>query len=321
MFRQIRVSFALVLVIGAVSVFHPVVAAETAGAAPQPAPVTQTPATETTPTTPKPPASGKAATTTETSESSAAKQAAPAAKPAQTPKPASTTPAKPAKPKVKRVSRTEAEVSAYTSETTDQLYGRINLTRVFDKTQWWIKSGYAVAQTRTYTKNKVNETDVNTFTVDAQYRQDRGRDYRFVSAVGSIRNRTPYSAAYGDKTGYYMLTAGVGKTLMPGLEGELAMAKITRYENDEDHRITPVYTLRLKTGLNSAMLLDGDTHFVQPFSEDPLVDSRINLTYKFTPSVSMRLTYVANNMLSPVLSKTGWDKSFRVSLVFSSTKS
>jgi hypothetical protein len=316
LFRQIRVSFALVWLMGAVTAYHPLAAAEPTGAE------TRQPITNATSATPKPLASGNtSAATAAPKEPETANQAAPAAKPEQTPKPSAAGVVKPVKPKVKRVSRTEAEVSAYTSETTDQLYGRINLTRVFDKTQWWIKGGYSVAQTRTYNKNNVNETDVDTFTFDAQYRQDRGREYRFVSAVGNIRNRTPYSASYGEKTGYYMLTAGVGKTLMPGLEGELAMAKITRYEENEDHRITPVYTLRLKTDINSSMLLDGDTHFVQPFSDDQLVDSRISLTYRFTPSVSMRLTYVANNMLSPVLSKTGWDKSFRVSLVFSSTKS
>jgi hypothetical protein len=78
-----------------------------------------------------------------------------------------------------------------------------------------------------------------------------------------------------------MLSAGIGKTIMLGLEGELSLAKITRYEDEIDHRITPVYSLRLKTKLFNSMILDGDTRFVQPFTDDTLIDARVNLTCKF----------------------------------------
>jgi len=222
--------------------------------------------------------------------------------------------------KSKVTSRTEAEISALTSETSDQLYGRVNVSRMTGRSGWWIRAGYGLTKTRTYSAKKVNETEVGTFSLDSQYRRDGGHKYTFISAVATIRNRSPYSSVYGDKTGYYMLSAGIGKTVMPGLEGELALAKITRYEDETDHRITPVYSLRLKTDLTDSMILDGDTHLVQPFTEDTLVDTRVNLTYKFTPSLSIRLTYVANNMLSPVQERTGWDRSFRISLVFGSTR-
>lgn len=245
--------------------------------------------------------------------------AKPAAKPPA--KPATTATTKAAKPKPKTSFRTEAELSALTSETSDQLHGRINLTRVAPGRQWWIKTGYGVQKTRTYSKKSVNETDIDTLTLDAQYRQSRGRgSYVFVAAAANIRNRSPHTVTYGDKTGYYMLTSGWGRTVAPGLEGEIALAKITRYEEEDDERVTPVYSLRLTRDLNDSMVLSGDTNFVQPFSEDPLVDSRVNLTYRFSPSVSMRMTYIANNMLTPVLSKTGWDKSLRVSLVFGHTR-
>lgn len=228
--------------------------------------------------------------------------------------------AAPAGAKSKVTSRTEAEISALTSETSDQLYGRVNVSRMTGRSGWWIRAGYGLTKTRTYSAKKVNETEVGTFSLDSQYRRDGGHKYTFISAVATIRNRSPYSSVYGDKTGYYMLSAGIGKTVMPGLEGELALAKITRYEDETDHRITPVYSLRLKTDLTDSMILDGDTHLVQPFTEDTLVDTRVNLTYKFTPSLSIRLTYVANNMLSPVQERTGWDRSFRISLVFGSTR-
>lgn len=223
-------------------------------------------------------------------------------------------------PKSKVTSRTEAEISALTSETSDQLHGRVNVSRMAGRSGWWIRAGYALTKTRTYSAKKVNETEVGTFSLDSQYRRDGGHKYTFISAVATIRNRSPHSSIYGDKTGYYMLSAGIGKTVMPGLEGELALAKITRYEDETDHRITPVYSLRLKTDLTDSMVLDGDTHLVQPFTEDTLVDTRVNLTYKFTPSLSIRLTYVANNMLSPVQERTGWDRSFRISLVFGSSR-
>jgi len=117
-----------------------------------------------------------------------------------------------------------------------------------------------------------------------------------------------------------MLSAGVGKTIMPGLEGELALAKITRYEDEIDHCIIPVYSLRLKTNLFNSMMLDGDTHFVQPFTGDTLIDKRVNLTCKLNSSLSLRFTYVANNMLSLLQDRMGWDRSFRISLVFVSTR-
>ncbi len=244
----------------------------------------------------------------------------PAPKPSAAAKPASVpSTAKPGKSKPKATIRTEAEISGLTSETSDQLYGRINFTRLFGIRQWWVRAGYGITRTRTYNKKNVNETELGTFTLDAQYRRDHGSSYRFISAAANIRNRSPHSSVYDDRSGYYMLSSGYGQRLMPGLDGEFALAKITRYETAADERITPVYSLRLKTPLSSAMVLDGDSHFVQPFSDDPLVDSRINLTYKLTSAVSMRLTYVANNMLRPVVTKTGWDKSFRVSLVFSSS--
>jgi len=230
------------------------------------------------------------------------------------------TSAKSITPKLKITGRTEAEISALTSETSDQLYGRINITRMAGKSGWWIRTGYGVTKTRTYSTKKVNETEIGTFNLDSQYRRDRGKDYTFISAVATIRNRSPHSSVYRDKTGYYMLSAGVGKTVMPGLEGELALAKITRYEDEIDHRITPVYSLRLKTDLSDSMILDGDTHLVQPFTEDTLVDTRVNLTYKLNSSLSLRFTYVANNMLSLLQERTGWDRSFRISLVFGSTK-
>lgn len=238
--------------------------------------------------------------------------ATPAAKPAK-----STGAARAAKPKAETTKRTEVELSGVTSETSDQLHGRVNLTRLDGEYQWWLRTGYGITKTRTYTTKSVNETDLDTFTLDAQYRRDHGRGYRFVSAAANVRRRSPHSSVYFDKSGYYMVLGGVGRSVTPALEAELALAKITRYEEQVDNRITPVYSLRLRTDLTNAVVLDGDSHFVQPFSNDPLVDARVNLTYKLTPAVSLRLTYVANNMLRHQLTRTGWDKSFRVSLVFS----
>ncbi len=225
------------------------------------------------------------------------------------------------KPKSKVTDRTEAEISALTSETSDQIYGRVSVSRMSGKSGWWVRSGYGITKTRTYSNKKVNATEVGTFNLDSQYRSDRDDKYNFISAVATIRNRSPYSAVYGDKTGYYMLSAGMGRNIMPVLEGEIALAKITRYEDEVDHRIAPVYSLRLKTNLTSSATLDGYTHLVQPFTNDMLVDTRVNLTYTLTPSVSVRFTYVTNNMLKPFLDHKGWDKSLRVSLVFSRTKS
>lgn len=233
--------------------------------------------------------------------------------PAVLAKPAAAKPA--AKPK--KTLRTEGELGGMTSETTDQFNGRINLSRTAGKYKWWIRPGYYSTWTRTYSTakgvTKVSETQVSTFTLDTQYRRDRKSGYEFISAGANVRR---YETSLG-KQGYYMVAAGFGRPLAPSLEAEMALAKITRYGSEADNRVTPLYTLRLKTGLTESLTLDGDTHMVQPFSEDTLVDSRVSLTCKLTQVLSMRFTYIANNMLGPIQTRNGWDKSFRISLVLS----
>lgn len=246
-----------------------------------------------------------------------AKDPAPeAAQPTKLVKPAKVA-AESAASKSKATSRTDVEITGLTSETTDQIYGRLSTSRSDGPVKWFIRTGYGTTKTRTYTKNKVNTTDIGTYNLDCQYRHDYDGGYRFVSAAANIRNRDPYTVAYGGKTGYYMLNAGIGRNIAPGLAMEFALASITRYEDDTDHRVTPVYVLRMKRDLTDAVAFDANTNLIQPFGDDALVDSRMNLTYKLTPAVSMRLTYVANNLLTPVKTRTGWDKSLRASLVFS----
>jgi hypothetical protein len=237
----------------------------------------------------------------------------PTASPAQ--KPA----AKPAKAAVKPKisSRMDLEVAGITAETTDQFYGRLSWNRKDGPKQWFIKTGYGATVTRSYAKTKIYTTEVDTTTLDAQWRRDRKRTYNFITATANVRNRTPYTETYGDLTGYYMVSGGVGRKLMTGVEGEFALAGIHRYQEDGGSQIQPAYTIRLRSPITDAMTLDGESNFIQPFTDDTIVDSRLNLTYKFTPALSMRLTYVANNLLIPLANKTGWDRSFRISLVFS----
>lgn len=240
-----------------------------------------------------------------------------AAKPAS--KPTAQKPSAKAKPlaKAKQSSRIDLEVAGMTSETTDQVYSRFSLNRRNGPAQWFLRSGYSVTRTKTYSKDKVNTTELDTTTLDAQYRRDRRQTYNFVSAAANIRNRSPYSRAYGELTGYYLMSAGVGRKLITGLEGELALAAIHRYDDGGLTEYRPTYTLRLRSPITSSIMLDGESNFVEPFGDNTIVDSRLNLTYKFTEALSMRLTYIANNLLVPITNRTGWDKSFRVSLVFS----
>lgn len=260
------------------------------------------------------------------SEAPAAKTAEPAAAPAKpapkevpAAKPA-VAPAKPAAPaKPKESTRTEAEISGLTSETNDQLYTRFNIAHTGGVKSWWFRAGYGMSKTRTYSGTKVNETSIDTYSLNAQYRIDEKQRYKFVSATVNVRDRDPYTVTYGDRSGYYMISAGVGRTIMPGFESELALANVTQYDHGKDSRVTLVSSLRLKKGLTEAMMLDADANLVQPFADDMLVDSRMNLTYKLSPNVSLRFTYIANNLLTPVTTKSGWDKSLRISLVFGRT--
>jgi len=246
--------------------------------------------------------------------STAPKIVAPVVKFTPPPKPAP----KPARAKPKPVSRSEAELSGLTSEMSDQFYARVNLSRTLEQATWRIRGSYGIAKSRTYSKNKVNVSTVDTFSLDTQYRIAGKRNYRFVSATANLRTKDPYAAAAKlDKSGYHMVAVGFGKAFSPGLEGELSLASIRRYEDERDQRYTLAYAARIKRPISSVLVLDGDATFVDPWSSNALVDSRVNLSYKITPAFSLRCTYIANNMLRPVLSKTGWDKSFRVALVFS----
>lgn len=233
--------------------------------------------------------------------------------------PSKAIPAKPIQRKRKNPSRREAEISALTSETSDQLHGRLIFVNTTPQRQWWIKTGGGYTTSRTYGRTRVQQTDVSSFNLDTEYRQMYKNTYRFVAAVANYRYRSPHSLNYFDKSGYHMLSAGYGKTVLPGIDCDVALAQITQHRGDVDRRITPVYTLSVRKPLTSSLTLDTDTHLVRPWAEDSLVDSRINLTYKLTQALSLRLTYVANNILGSALTKaSGWDNSFRVSLVFGS---
>lgn len=216
----------------------------------------------------------------------------------------------------KKGARTEAELSALSSETSDQLHARLNLSRTDFTRQWWLKTGGGVSKSRTIGKKKINQTDISTFNFDTGYRHDGKNAYQFISAVANKKSRSPRSSAYYNEAGYYMFSAGYGRTIMPGVDLEAAAAYITRNRGDVDRRLTPVCSLRLKTPLSSSMILDSDTLIAEPWTQDSLVDSRINLTYKLTSNLGMRLSYIANNILGGSLSRTEWDKTFRISLVF-----
>jgi len=224
-----------------------------------------------------------------------------------------------AAPKIKKTTRTEASISGLTSETSDQFSTGIKLNHTAGPKKWFFNAGYRLSKTRTYSGDKTNETKIGTYSLDSQYRTDSNGSYKFISGTASIRDRSPYTVTYGDRTGYWMLSGGYGRTLWKGLEGEVSLAGVTIYDHGTDHRVTPVYSLRWKRGLTDSLTADGYAYFVDAFSSDPLVDSRINLTHQLSDYVSLRLTYRANNMLRPIRTKSGWDKAIQISLVFRRT--
>ncbi len=237
------------------------------------------------------------------------------AKPAEAPP----KPAAKAKPKPKKVLRTDAEISGLTSEITDQFYTRLNLQQTGGPTNWFVRTSYAITKSRSYSGNNVYESQVDTLRVDSQYRANRRERYRFVSATANLRTRSPYTVTYGTRSGYYLMSAGVGTTVLPGLESEIGLAGVGTYGDEIERSITLVSSLRWRNELTDAMALSGHAYLVRPFANNMLVDSRMDLTYAFTPSPSLRFSYVANNLLKPITSRTGWDRSFRVSVVFSHT--
>lgn len=155
------------------------------------------------------------------------------------------------------------------------------------------------------------------YDLDTYFRLNSSNAYRFASFVAGSRKRTPVSSSYYDSSDFRMLSAGYGRSVLPGVDLEASIAHIVREKEGTDDRITPMYTIRMKKPVSTSVVMDADVHLIQPFSENALVDSRMNLTYRFTPTLSMRLTYVANNVLGTTLTRHEWDKLFRVSLVFS----
>ena len=140
-----------------------------------------------------------------------------------------------------------------------------------------------------------------------------------MSATANLRTRSPYTVTYGTKSGYYMVSAGLGTTVLPGLESEMALAGVGTYDDEIERSVTLVSSLRWRNDVTDAMALTGHAYLVRPFANNMLVDSRMDLTYRFTPALSLRFSYVANNLLKPITSRTGWDRSFRVAVVFSRT--
>lgn len=224
---------------------------------------------------------------------------------------------KPAASKPKPALKTEAELSGFSSDVTDQFYSRVNVTKLNSSRKWWVKAGYGYTQSRTYGLTKISKTNVFSYTLDSEYRRDRKNGYDFISGLMNLKYPSTYKNLPHDVSGYYMFSVGRGKTISKGIEGEIALARVTVHKETVDRHIGIVYALRFNTPLNSSTTLSSDTHFVDPWTNNNLVDSRINLTYKLTQSLSMRLTYAANNIVGTALYRSDWDRSVRVALVFS----
>lgn len=283
-------------------------------------------ATSATPSTPAPAAPKKVLSKSTSTKANAARTSSPktiapkttstskttAAKSKTTTKPATTTKTVASKYGL----RTEAELSGFSSESSEAFHSRLNLTHTSPKHKWWIKTDYGFTTSKNYGRTRITESQTSGYDIDASLRRNRKGDYSFVSLIAGNKKRTPHSSTYYDSSDFRMFSVGYGRTILPGVEFETSVAQITRDKGGADDRIAPLYTIRIKKPVNPSLTMDADVHVVQPWSQDSLVDSRMNLTYKLTSSLSMRLTYVANNVLGTNLTKREWDKLFRVSLVF-----
>ncbi|MGB9619783.1 MAG: hypothetical protein ACPL7K_05180, partial [Armatimonadota bacterium] len=107
--------------------------------------------------------------------------------------------------KTRNATATEFEVSAYTSEIADQINGRINLSRTNSRASSWLRTGYGFARSRTFSKNKVNETELGTLNLDAGLKRGDGKSYRFAEMVARVRTRKPNLKGYPERSGYGML--------------------------------------------------------------------------------------------------------------------
>ena len=248
---------------------------------------------------------------TNSPKSSPAKPAAktvakPAAKPAIKPSP---------KPVKKRQTISEFELGGFTSELNDQFLGRIGFTRQQNDRKLIIKSSCNLNKSYSYSKTKVYTTQTDTYTGDLQYRVDNPHHYRFLVGNVNTKKVTPQNSTT-TTTGFSLIGGGVGRTITNGLDCEAGIAAVNTYNKVTKRQIQPFYTLKMKRGVSSSTVLEGNILFVRPFESDILIDSRANLTFKLNPNIGLRLTYLANNLRSTATTRSGWDRSIRISLLF-----
>ena len=238
------------------------------------------------------------------------------------PEPAVTAPkprvAKPktAKPKKPPITRTfETQLSGFTSEDADALFGRLTMQETRAPKNWYIRGSF----NRTATKNGTSN-HVTTQRFDSRLEHMRpNRNYTVWTGVLSRRDRD--IGKKSSVSGYHILSYGFGKQLDPKTKGDIGLGLLDVYDEPGGTEPAFVASVRLKKPLSKSLSLDGDTLVLQPMDDirATKVDSDLGVSHDLAPGLALRLSWSVTNLIRPIRGSHEWDSIIRLSISYRRT--
>lgn len=226
--------------------------------------------------------------------------------------PAQKTQTSSAKPKKPRGTRTiETQVSGFTSQDADQLYLRVSLSEKRNQRDWFVRGAYI----RTVAKSGNTSWHVTTQKVDSRLENSKpDNGFSVWTAVLSRRDRNRVSKNQPKKSGYHLLSYGVGKQLGTKMKGDVGLGFLEDYDNGTGTKPVLVASLRGRHSLNPKLALESDILLLQSMEKfrATKVDSDISLVHEFAPGLSLRLGWSVNNLIRSVRGSREWDSILRL---------
>ena len=232
-------------------------------------------------------------------------------------KPAVTAP-KPKVPKPKKppITRTfETQLSGFTSEDADALYGRLTLQETRAPKNWYIRGAF----NRTATKNGVNN-HVTTQRFDSRLEHARPNN-GYTVWTGVLSRRDRHVGKTPNVSGYHILSYGFGKQLDPKTKADVGLGLLDVYDEPGGSRPALVASIRAKRPLSKSFSLDADTLVFQPLDRlsATKADSDLGLYHELAPGLGLRLSWSVTNLIRPIRSSHEWDSIIRLSISYRRT--
>lgn len=239
----------------------------------------------------------KTSTTTKSSTSTTTKSSSSAAKTSATKKP--------------KLTRTiDTQVSGYTSQDSDSIYGRLSVEEKRDGKTWYARG--SVTRTSTHV---TRTSHVLTYRLDSRHERMRNaEEYNVFTAVVSTRDRN--SSTRVRKSGYQLVSYGTGKQWDPKTKGEIGLGLVNVRDEDTGVQAAIVAGLRASRPLSTKLTLNSDFLAIQPIDElrSTKLDSDIGLAYQMSPGFYLRLGWQATNLIRSAYTYKEWDSTVRLSI-------